>query len=81
MPPGPRLSHLSGGNKFENFKEDFMEITEEKLELVATKSFAEYEEMYKVIDFLNKNLKEKRVMLGLKKDKEKKRLYINIYEF
>ena len=58
-----------------------MEITEDKLELVATKSFAEYEEMYKVIDFLNKNLKEKRIMLGLKKDKENKRLYINIYEF
>ncbi len=58
-----------------------METAEDKLELVATKSFAEYEEMYKVIDFLNKNLKEKRVMLGLKKDKEKKRLYINIYEF
>lgn len=50
-----------------------------KLELVATKSFAPYAEMYKVVDYLNKNLKEKQVIFGLTKDKEG-RMVISIYE-
>lgn len=54
---------------------------ENKLEVVAVKSFENYGEMYKVVDFLNKNLKEKRVMLGLKKDKELDKLTLTIYEF
>jgi hypothetical protein len=31
-----------------------------KLELIATKSFKTYDEMYKVVDFLNKILKDKK---------------------
>jgi len=58
-----------------------LEEKENKLELMATKSFSEYAEMYKVVDFLNKYLKDKRIMLGLVKDKESSRLNINIYEF
>lgn len=54
---------------------------EDKLELIATKSFEYYDEMYKVVDFLNKNLKEHKVMLGLRKEKEDGRLSISIYEF
>lgn len=54
---------------------------EDKLVLMATKSFSDYEDMYKVVDFLNKNLKEKRVMLGLTKEKDNNKLNINIYEF
>jgi len=54
---------------------------ENKLELVATKGFSDYEEMYKVVDFLNKHLKEKGIMLGLVKDKQNNRLNIKIYEF
>lgn len=54
---------------------------DDKLELLAVKSFEYYAEMYKVVDFLNKNLKEKRVMLGLKKDRESGKLSISIYEF
>lgn len=59
-----------------------MSIEEEnKLELIATKDFREYEEMYKVVDFLNKYLKEKGIILGLVKDKEKNSLAINLYKF
>lgn len=54
---------------------------EDKLELIATKNFAYYEDMYKVVDFLNKNLKEHRVMLGLRKEKEDGKLSISIYNF
>ena len=54
---------------------------QDKLALIATKSFAYYEEMYKVVDFLNKNIKDKRLMLGLTKDKETGAVNINIYEF
>ncbi|MFY9175687.1 MAG: YpmA family protein [Peptococcia bacterium] len=54
---------------------------EDKLELIATRSFEYYDEMYKVVDFLNKNLKEYRVMLGLRQEKEDGKLSISIYEF
>lgn len=58
-----------------------IEEKENKLELIATKSFSDYAEMYKVVDFLNKYLKDKGVMLGLVKDRENSKLNINIYEF
>jgi hypothetical protein len=57
------------------------EDKENKLELLATKNFSDYAEMYKVVDFLNKYLKDKGMMLGLVKDKDTKKLNINIYEF
>lgn len=52
-----------------------------KLELIAFKSFPANPELIYVIDFLNKSLKGKRVMFGLTKDKEKDEMIINIYEF
>lgn len=51
-----------------------------KLELVAAKSFKPYDEMYRVIDFLNKTLKEKKVIFGLSKDNENGSMVISIYE-
>ncbi len=51
-----------------------------KLELIAHKSFANYEQMYLVVDFLNKNLKDKNLMFGLTKDGEKDNMTITIYE-
>lgn len=51
-----------------------------KLELIATKSFKSYDEMYKVVDFLNKILKEKKVIFGLTKDKSNDTMTISIYE-
>ncbi len=51
-----------------------------KLELIAVKSFKPYDEMYKVIDFLNKTLKEKKVIFGLTKDIQKGTMTISIYE-
>lgn len=36
-----------------------------KLEIIGTKEFIYYEEMYKVIDFLNKNLSDKDIVFGL----------------
>ncbi len=60
-----------------------MEYADEsgKLELIAFKSFSMYEDMYKVIDFLNKNLKDKKIMFGLTKNNEENNLTITIYEF
>lgn len=54
---------------------------EAKLELIASRSFPDYEDMYKVIDFLNKHIKDKGIILGLTKDKETGEAHINIYEF
>ncbi|MBM7855283.1 hypothetical protein JOC37_001676 [Desulfohalotomaculum tongense] len=54
------------------------EKREPKLELIAHKSFSHYKDMYKVVDFLNKTLKEKNLIFGLTKDEEK--MTINIYE-
>ncbi|WP_031513978.1 YpmA family protein [Desulfofalx alkaliphila] len=51
---------------------------EGKLELIAHKSFAQYSEMYKLVDFLNKSLKDKNVIFGLTKKNDK--MTITIYE-
>lgn len=52
-----------------------------KLELIAHKSFASSPELVYVIDFLNKSLKEKRIMFGLSKDKSNPdHMVIKIYE-
>ncbi len=52
---------------------------EGKLELIAQKNFAPYPEMYKVVDYLNRTLKEKDVIFGLTKDKDGN-MTISIYE-
>jgi hypothetical protein len=52
-----------------------------KLKLIAFKSFPSNPELIYIIDFLNKSLKEKKIMFGLSKDKEKDEMIINIYEF
>ncbi len=52
-----------------------------KLDLIATKSFAVNPDLVYVIDFLNRSLKDKKVMFGLKKNKESNEMIINIYEF
>ncbi|MDQ7791710.1 MAG: DUF4264 domain-containing protein [Desulforudis sp.] len=41
-----------------------------QLELLARRQFQNYDEMYKVVDFLNKTLKEHDLIFGLTKDKE-----------
>ncbi|OAT81352.1 YpmA family protein [Desulfotomaculum copahuensis] len=53
---------------------------EGKLELIAYKSFQPYDEMYKIVDFLNKSLKDKKLMFGLSKDFQKGTMVISIYE-
>ncbi|MBS4026003.1 MAG: YpmA family protein [Clostridia bacterium] len=61
-------------------KEDQLD-SKDKLELIATKTFGDNSEFYKVVDFLNKSLKEKRVMFGLKKDSKNGTMTITIYDF
>lgn len=51
----------------------------DKLELIAHKAFEQNDEMYKVVDFLNKTLKEKSLMFGLTKSKDGK-MTISVYE-
>jgi len=54
-------------------------MTQDKLRLLASRTFKAYEEMFKVVDFLNKTLKHKRVIFGLSKDDEGN-MIISIYE-
>ncbi|WP_027363682.1 YpmA family protein [Desulfotruncus alcoholivorax] len=55
---------------------------QEKLIPIAQKSFSSYEEMYRIVDFLNKTLKEKyNIMFGLTKNNEDDFMTITIYEF
>lgn len=51
----------------------------DKLELIAQRSFSNYAEMYKIVDFLNRTLKEKQIIFGLTKDKNGN-MTISIYE-
>lgn len=57
-----------------------MSENKDKLELIAAKSFKPYEEMYKIVDYLNKTLKHKNVMFGLTKSQENGTMTISIYE-
>lgn len=53
---------------------------EEKLKLIATKSFSSNPEWVYLIDFLNRSLREYNLMFGIKKDKDNNEFIINIYE-
>lgn len=55
-----------------------MEKKNGKIELIATQKVKANAEMYKVVDFLNKNLKEHQLMFGLTKKEET--MTISIYE-
>ena len=50
----------------------------EGLKLIASKEFAEIDEMYKVVDFLNKNLAEIGVVFGVQMKKNV--AIMNIYK-
>ncbi|MEW6698282.1 MAG: YpmA family protein [Bacillota bacterium] len=50
-----------------------------KLEVIAQQTFTAYPEMYKIVDFLNRTLKEKEIIFGLTKNKDGK-MTISIYE-
>lgn len=52
-----------------------------KLDLIAFKSFSANDELVRVVDFLNKSLKDKKVMFGITKNKENQEMTIKIYEF
>ncbi len=54
--------------------------SQEKPVLIAIKSFSMHDEMYKVVDFLNKSLKDKNLMFGMTKNSEDNTLTISIYE-
>lgn len=49
-----------------------------KIELIATQRVGVNGELYKVVDFLNKNLKDHRLMFGLTKKGDK--MVISVYE-
>lgn len=49
-----------------------------KLELIATQRFSNNEEMYKIIDFLNRNLKQHNLLFGLTQNENN--MVISVYE-
>lgn len=51
---------------------------EGKIELIASQRLGVNGELYKVVDFLNKNLKGYRLMFGLTKKEDK--MVISVYE-
>ncbi|HEY8908969.1 MAG TPA: YpmA family protein [Desulfosporosinus sp.] len=51
---------------------------EGKIELIATQRLSVNGELYKVVDFLNKNLKNHRLMFGLTKKEDT--MVISVYE-
>ncbi|MEA1960405.1 MAG: YpmA family protein [Bacillota bacterium] len=57
-----------------------MDENKGKLELLAWKSFSPNDDLVRVVDFLNKTLKEKDLMFGIAKDKEKNGMVITVYE-
>lgn len=50
-----------------------------RLQLLASRQFANYDDMYKVVDFLNKSLKKRDLVFGLTKDQDGT-VKISIYE-
>jgi hypothetical protein len=52
----------------------------EKLEMIASLTIQECEDFYKLVDFLNRTLKDKNLMFGLRKIKGESKMTIYIYE-
>ncbi|ABP67469.1 hypothetical protein Csac_1884 [Caldicellulosiruptor saccharolyticus DSM 8903] len=50
----------------------------EKLELISSMEFEEDAPLYKIIDFVNKSLKDKNIIVGLSKNHNK--IVISIYQ-
>ncbi|HBT47674.1 MAG TPA: DUF4264 domain-containing protein [Peptococcaceae bacterium] len=51
------------------------------MRLLASKAVPSHENLYQIVDFLNKNLKEYRLMFGLAKDRENGEvMIISVYE-
>ncbi|MBE3571509.1 MAG: YpmA family protein [Moorella humiferrea] len=50
------------------------------MRLLATKSFSCNDELYKVVDLLNKTLKEYNLMFGLSKNTDGQTMTLSIYE-
>ena len=52
-----------------------------RIKLIANKKFKKRDDMYEIVDFLNKNLKERGLMFGLSIDpEEEEEMTIKIYE-
>jgi hypothetical protein len=51
-----------------------------QLRLLATCSFSASDELYRVVDFLNKTLKYKKVLFGLAKDGKTQEITISVYQ-
>jgi len=49
-----------------------------KIELIAIQKVSVNGELYKIVDFLNKNLKEHKLMFGLTKKDD--RMVVSVYE-
>lgn len=46
--------------------------------MLAARAFKSYDDMYRVVDFLNKTLKDREIVFGLSKDEDGK-MVISIY--
>jgi uncharacterized FlaG/YvyC family protein len=53
-------------------------VLEEKLELIATQTLPYNEDLYILIDFLNRTLKEKKVIFGVSQRNDQ--MVVSIYE-
>ncbi|GAW94234.1 YpmA family protein [Calderihabitans maritimus] len=53
---------------------------EQQLHPIATKTVGYHAELYKVVDFLNKTLKEYRLMFGLYQNSEDNTMTITVYK-
>ncbi|MFA6308169.1 MAG: YpmA family protein [Clostridia bacterium] len=56
--------------------------SKDKLELKSTLKIEANPELYKIVDFLNKNLKDKNLIFGVNKgvNKDENKMIISIYE-
>ncbi|MCR4400174.1 MAG: YpmA family protein [Syntrophomonadaceae bacterium] len=52
----------------------------DKLRMIAHKTFRANDELVRVVDFLNKTLKDRGLLFGLTKDSRQQEMTINIYE-
>lgn len=51
-----------------------------KLVLLASKTLPGWDNLYKLVDFLNKTLKDRRLMFGLTLDSETGEMTVTVYE-
>ena len=54
-------------------------LADDKMQVLGTHIMTQTDNLYQLVDFLNRNLKDKNVIFGLSKDREEGKMVLTLY--